>query len=62
MMRGAARAAISIYINTLHFLDWPVTRTHVMCQAEEAGRESAVAFIPENSTRGQSVAAQRWMT
>lgn len=62
MMRGSTRTCtISISINALHFLDWPVTRTHVMQQAKKAGQESAAAFTAEWSARGQSVATPRWM-
>ena len=64
MMRGTERtrggtAAISVSINALHFLDWPVTWTHVMRRAKKAGQESAAAFIAEWSARGQSFATPR---
>lgn len=49
MMRGGTRMCVwgggTISINALHFLDWPVTWTHVMRQAKKAGGESAADFI-----------------
>lgn len=43
-MMGTARTrggwvTISISINALNFLDWPVTWTHVMCQTKKPVRE-----------------------